>query len=207
VVRVGAGLFYDTGLGSIISNINPLNIWQFAPTAVAPAAPAISTAVPAAPVLSLPKVWEWRTSLEKSLGETSLFSVSYFGSAGRKLLRDDSTIDPQSGILQSFEFTSQGRSEYNALVAQYCADVTPRLFALVSYTWGHSIDTGSSDTSRVLADGPSNKGSSSFDVRHSLAASLSYRISSRRGRILGGWMLSSTLLGSDGISVQRYNRG
>jgi hypothetical protein len=64
---------------------------------------------------------------------------------------------------------------------------------------GHSIDTGSSDTAPLLADGPSNKGTSSFDVRQVLSASLSYRVPSHLGEILGGWTLSSTALARTGF--------
>jgi len=199
ILRAGGGLFYDTGLGAIIANTNPLNVWQFLPSANMPPLPAAPAFQPVSSTLYLPKVWEWRTSLEKSLRESSLLSVSYFGSAGRKLLRDEAAIDPPSGALDALEFTSQGRSQYNALEAQFRGNINPRLYTLVSYTWGHSIDTGSSDTSPLLADGPANKGSSSFDVRQVLTASLSYRMPTHWGQILGGWTLSSTALARSGF--------
>ena len=198
VLRVGAGLFYDTGLGSILTNTNPLNIWQYVPNSAAPVYPSSSNNS-IAPVLYSPQVWEWRTSLEKSFRESSLLSVSYFGSAGRRLLRNEGTVDPQSGIIETLAFTTEGNSNYNALVVQLRANLTKHLFALASYTWGHSIDTGSSEASPILADGPSNKGSSDFDVRHSLNASLSYRVPERAGLILRGWSLSSTLLARTGF--------
>ncbi len=199
VLRAGAGLFYDTGLGSIISNTNPLNIWQYLPNTSAPVSPSIPNSTAVGPILSLPRVWEWKASLEKSLWEESIFSVSYSGSTGHKLLRDEATIDPSSGILESIEFTTRGTSNYNALLANFRANVTPNLFALLSYTWGHSIDTGSSDTAALLADGPSNKGTSSFDVRQVFAASLSYRTPSSLGRLLGGWTVSGTSFARTGF--------
>ena len=198
VFRAGAGLFYDTGLGSLVSNTNPLSIWQYLPTTSMPVSPT-SAPTPADALLSLPRVWEWKTSLDKSLWERSLLSVSYLGSSGSRLLRNEATLDPQSKVLESIEFTGRGTSNYNALLANLHANVMSNLYALVSYTWGHSIDTGSSDTAPLLANGPSNKGSSDFDVRQVFTASLSYRTPSRFGRALGGWTLSSTSLARTGF--------
>ncbi len=207
VLRAGAGLFYDTGLGSIVSNTNPLNIWQYLPNTAKPVAPSTPVSTSAGPILYLPRVWEWKASVEKSLWEESLFSVSYSGSTGHKLLRDEATIDPASGILESTQFTTRGTSNYNALLANFRANVTPNLFALVSYTWGHSIDTGSSDTAPLLANGPSNKGTSSFDVRQVFTASIGYRTPSRfrppSRRLDGEWHV----VRPHGLSVQRHHCG
>jgi len=199
VFRAGAGLFYDTGLGSLVSNTNPLAIWQYVPTTKVPIPPSDPVPLPTSAVLSLPRVWEWKAALEKSLWEKSLLSLSYFGSSGRKLPRNEATVDGASGILDRLEFTSRGTSNYNALVANFQANVSANLWALVSYTWGHSIDTGSSDTTPLLATGPSNKGTSSFDVRQVFTASLSYRTPASFGRVLGGWTVSGTSLARTGF--------
>ncbi len=92
-----------------------------------------------------------------------------------------------------------GASSYHALLANVRANLTPNLYALVSYTLGHSIDTGSSDTLPVLIKGPSNSGSSSFDVRQVLCASFGYRTPGRFGHVLGGWILSSTSFARTGF--------
>jgi hypothetical protein len=195
VVRAGAGIFYDTQMGSIISNENPLTTWQYLPTSAAPAVYSASAATSTPPVLYLPQVLEWRTSLEKSVGESSLLSLSYFGSAGRRLLRNEATVDPISSVLQTLAFTSHGKSDYEALLLQYRANLSKHLYALVSYTWSHSIDTGSSDTAPLLvqpnAASVDDRGSSSFDVRHVLTASFGYRWE--------GWNLSSTLFARSGF--------
>jgi len=104
-----------------------------------------------------------------------------------------------SGILESTQFASTGSSSYHALLINMHANLTPSLYALVSYTLGHSIDTGSSDTLPVLDSGPSNKGSSSFDVRQVLSASFGYRTPARFGHALGGWTLSSTSFARTGF--------
>ena len=197
VLRAGSGLFYDTGLGAIIGNTNPLNIWQFLPNGPTPTVESLSS-IPNS-VLSTPRVWEWKVSLEKSLWEKSLLSVSYFGSRGSHLLRSEGTVDPKSDVLTSVGFTTDGSGNYNSLLAIFHVNITPNFFALTSYTWGHSIDNGSSDTIPVLFDGPANKGSSSFDVRQVLSSSLGYRTPQHLGRWLGGWTLSSTIFARTGF--------
>ena len=204
VIRSGAGLFYDTGLGSIIANTNPLAIWQYLPTGPSPAVPSPpdypfrSPNLPTA-FLTLPRVFEWKTSLEKSLHENTLVSLSYFGSDGQKLLRSEASLDPTTAFLETIVFASHGSSNYHALLANVRANITPNVYALASYTWSHSIDNGSSDTAPILINGPSNKGSSSFDVRQVLTASFGYRIPTQFGRILGGWTLSANTLARTGF--------
>jgi hypothetical protein len=195
VLRAGGGLFYDTQMGSIIANENPFSVWQYLPQSPNPVVNTSDVSGSAQATLYLPRVWEWRTSLEKSVHENSLLSLSYFGSAGRKLLRNEATEDQQTGLLQSLAFTSLGSSDYQALLAQFRGNFTPHFYSLVSYTWSHSIDNGSSDTAPLLvATGNSNaydRGSSSFDVRHVLSASLGYTFR--------GWNLSSTLFARAGF--------
>ncbi len=202
VFRLGAGIFYDDALGSLINpvNLSPLNSWIFVPHDINPNSVAPTTALPDAPPLFLPKVWEWRASVERAMGEKSALSLSYVGSAGRRLLREQATLAPGSQILQAFAFTSTGTSDYDALVAQFRGQITPSLYTLVSYTWGHSIDTGSQDSS-IFLTGPdygnaADRGSSSFDIRHNVSASATYRLPGshlRGSRWLSGWNLSSTM--------------
>jgi hypothetical protein len=207
VFRAGVGLFYDTQMGSIIDNENPLSAWQYLPTSPNPQQPSSITASPE-PILYLPRVWEWRTSVEKKIHEASQFSVSYFGSSGRKLLRNEAAEDPAAGVLQNLAFTSHAISNYEALLAQYRGNLTPQLFILASYTWSHSIDNGSSDTTPELVgegiNAASDIGSSSFDIRHLLTVSLGYNVPSetfspRLQKFFGGWHLSSTLVARTGF--------
>lgn len=207
VFRAGVGLFYDTQMGSIIDNENPLSAWQYLPTTPNPQSPANITASPQ-PTLYLPRVWEWRTSLEKEIHDASQLSVSYFGSSGRKLLRNEATEDPATGVLQNLAFTSHGICNYEAFLAQYRGNLTPQLFILTSYTWSHSIDNGSSDTTPELVgagiNATSDIGSSSFDIRHLLTASVGYKVPSetfspRLQKFLGGWHFSSTLVARTGF--------
>lgn len=157
------------------------------------------------PELHLPQIIEWRVSVSKSVRESGLFSLAYSGSSGRYLLRQEASVAPQSEILQSTVYTSSARSDYQAFQAQYAGHLTSRLYALLSYTWAHSIDTGSQSSSVFLVypgyspgySDQNDRGSSSFDVRHQLSASLSFQLPSvmNAGRLnwwFKGWNLSST---------------
>jgi hypothetical protein len=120
---------------------------------------------------------------------------------GLRLLRLEGTVDQTSGVLQDTYFTSYGSSEYQALQTQFRGDITPNLYTLVSYSWGHSIDNGSQGSAVYLAQSgypaSSDRASSDFDIRHNLNASLSYRMPLRLSggwqSWLNNWTLSSTL--------------
>jgi len=207
VFRAGAGVFYDDALGSLLYavNLSPLNTWQYLPISrnSGPILEPFSTA----PALQLPRVWEWRTALEKLFEGRSTLSVAYVGSAGRNLLRLDRNSDAANKLLTEIYFTSYGSSSYEALQAQFTGNLKPNLYTLISCTWGHSIDTGSPGSAVFLVPpGSSNaddRGSSNFDVRHNLNASISYQIPSTRGGFCAacsrGWNLSSTLQARTGF--------
>jgi hypothetical protein len=202
VFRAGAGIFYETALGSLIYpvNLSFLNTWQFVPptSTASPSAP--SSIQPPLP-LSLPRVWEWRASAERSIGDRSTLSIAYAGSVGSRLLRLEGTLDPSTAILQQTSFTSYGASDYQALQAQLRGNVAPNLYAFVSYTWGHSLDNGSQASAVYLTPSgytpSSDRASSDFDIRHNVNASLSYRLPSRFGgrwqSWLSNWILSTTV--------------
>jgi hypothetical protein len=202
ILRAGAGVFYETALGSLINpvNLSPLNSWQFAPlggTIPASPMPAIGESVP--PSLSLPRIWEWRASVERSVGNRSILSLAYVGSAGSKLLRLEGTTDTSTGILQQTYFTNYGRSDYQALETQFRGNLSANVSTLISYTWGHSTDNGSQGSAVYLAQpvyaASLDRASSDFDIRHNVNASISYRspsgFSARRGW-LRNWTLSTT---------------
>lgn len=208
VIRIGAGLFYDDALGSLIYpvNLSPLS-WAFVPDELGTTPTTIFGGPASAPLaLVLPRVWEWRASAEKAVGAKSTASISYVGSAGRRLLREQSVLGPDNQTLAGFAFSSTGTSDYDAMEAQYRGEITSRLGILTAYTWGHSIDTGSQE-SAIFWTGPgysnaANRGSSSFDMRQNFTASATYALPNWRSRGLqwwSGWSLSSTLTAHTGF--------
>ena len=207
--RAGAGVFYDDALGSLLYavNLSPLTMWQYLPAPNGPGSFQFGT-FQQPPPLALPRIWEWRTSLEKSFEGRTAVSVAYAGSAGGRLFNLYGSADPQTGVLEDTIFTSWGTSDYNALQAQVTGRVTSNLDTIVSYAWSHSVDSGSQG-SAVLLEAPNggplnNRGSSSFDVRHNVNASFSYRIPALTiagpvWRWLSNWNLSSTLQARTGF--------
>jgi len=101
--------------------------------------------------------------------------------------------NPDFGLV---EIMSNGAdSSYNALQVQYRHRLKRGLQALVSYTWSHSIDDASSDANYVNtppgASVVSDRGSSDYDIRHTISAAVSYDIPSPGSgmlkHIFGSW--------------------
>jgi hypothetical protein len=212
VLRLAGGTFYDTSLGSALDPVNgaPFQAWQYSPSGGLPA-PAASTMITRLPPpnLHLPQVLEWRASIEQSLGR-SLLSLSYIGSAGKDLLHQQAYLTPETQILQNLNLTSNGKSSYDALQIRLTGNVTTNLASISTYTWGHSIDNGSQSSAVYLAlpsgIAPSDRGSSSFDIRHALRSSLSYRIpvpnvAPAWRRWIKNWNVGSTLEARTGFPI------
>ncbi len=200
VVRAGAGIFYDTGMGAVANLaasfpntssgfFSGVSLPLVSPT---PYLPAISLLPPYpngifayAPNLKLPRSYQWNLALEKSFAGSQAVSATYVGQAGRDLLREEAFYQPNANFLGEFLLTqNDARSNYNALQLQYRRPVSKGLQALLSYTWSHSLDNSSNDVVAGLADtvisAANDYGSSGFDVRQSLSGALTYAIPSSR---------------------------
>ncbi|HLJ44823.1 MAG TPA: TonB-dependent receptor [Bryobacteraceae bacterium] len=212
VLRAGAGMFYDTALAAAVNPINgaPFNSWELSggtgldPSAGAPYTFPGSPTSPdvlrfltgSQPGLRLPLSYQWRVSLEKSLGSRGVGSVAYAGSAGRNLLGNEAYVEPGTGILDRMIALTQNSSTYEAMQARYSGRLTRNVYGTVAYSWAHSIDDGSQDSSIFLIHPGYNlneaRASSSFDVRHALTTSLSYHVTGSR---LPDWMRNWTVSG------------
>ena len=218
VVRAGFGTFFDlgnanasSGLGEIgfssrvsYSNVSfPLTSSQVtlpAPSVLAP----YSTYIQAFdPHLVLPRTYEWNLALEQAFGSSNLLTVSYVGSAGRKLLSQfvyspEDLGNPNfnsSACAACLYITKNGTSSnYHSLQTQFQRKLSRGLQALASYTWSHSLDDASSNfllQERIW-------GSSDFDVRHNLQMGITYNIPSPSGNrlvsaLLSGWGLDTRI--------------
>jgi hypothetical protein len=112
---------------------------------------------------------------------------------------------------------SNGWSNYNALQVTVDKRMSHGLQFLTTYTYSHSLDTGSSfeDTAFLTAGGfdPFGRlgrdyGSSAFDARHRYTLSLTYEIPSLKhlwapvpGRLVEGWRLSGQTIVQGGFPV------
>lgn len=193
VLRGGFGTFYDLGVaqgsqgfsGVGFSSFSTFPNQSFPLTSTQLQAPTPSVAAPYNnnvfafdPNLKLPYTWQWSVALEQALGSKQAISLSYVGSAGRRLLTQfeyfpqklgNTNFQPGRALLIT---SNRASSDYDALQVQYHRTLSHGLQALASYTWSHSIDNASSNfiLFQLL------RSSSDFDVRHSFQAGLTYEI-------------------------------
>ena len=134
------------------------------------------------PHLVLPYTLQWNLSLEQALGKQQAVSVSYVGSAGRRLIQTATVSSPNANFNSAYLVTNAASSDYEALQLQFHRQLHDGLQALASYTWSHSIDTGSAGSSFVGSNTfvpgalASNRGPSDFDVRNAFSLGATYRI-------------------------------
>ena len=215
VLHGGFGVFYDLATSEMGNNIgtgyypfgSSLTTFggSFPPASLTP--PPITSASISSPTsvlfafdpkLELPDTLEWNFAVEQALGRQQTVSASYIGAAGRRLLQTAAIGAPNSNISNLYIVTNAGTSEYDALQLQFQRRLSHGLQALASYTWSHSIDTGSAGSTAVLGNSlvPSsvytNRGPSDFDIRHAFSAGLTYdfpttKINSFLEAILSNW--------------------
>jgi hypothetical protein len=237
IVRGGFGLYYDLGFGAGI----PGGISGFPYDATAPGvgpvpfnlsnpafAPPPFTLVPNVnttagvyaidPNLKLPLVYEWNVAVERALGKDQSLSVTYVGSHGTNLLREDEIYNyPVEPLI--YATRNADWSNYDALQVQFQRHMSRGLQVLASYTFGKSLDTNSEDNNGGFTSGSlknidvaNDYGPSDFDVRHSFAAAVSYELPSPKGHrfeqaLLKGWALYGILHISSGEPFDVYSSG
>jgi Carboxypeptidase regulatory-like domain/TonB dependent receptor len=226
VIRGGVGMFYDLGniLGSQgfdgfgLSNFVQYPGASFPLTSAQLQLPPPSVAPPYSnliyafdPGLRLPYTLQWNVAVEQLLGRDNALTVSYVGSAGRRLL---TTFDyaPESLGNPNFDanvcggcliITKNGAtSDYDALQVNFQRHLSHGLQALASYTWSHSIDTGT--TNFQLSE--LERASSDFDIRNNFQAALTYDIpGSYSNPVLSGilrhWGLDTRIMAQSGSPV------
>jgi hypothetical protein len=226
VARGGFGLFYDLGYGNVgdAAGTYPYfrNAFNFLPSPGVPfdlTNPAFqpipfSTTVTANtggliaadPNLQVPVTMQWNAAIERELGANQKLTATYVGADARRLLRED-TIAPQglNGPSDSAMW-NRGYGHYEALQMQFQRRVSHGLQALVTYTLGNSSDVSSSDGTGFQVPSVSQivlppLAPSDFDIRHSLAAAVSYEMPApawgRVGNaILKGWAVDGLVRAS-----------
>jgi hypothetical protein len=131
-------------------------------------------------------------------------SLSYVGAAGRNLLRRElggPGTTPTSWVVLE---TNHGKSDYHGLQLEYRRRLARGLQARAAYTWSHSLDDSSTDASLQWA-GPGvtqqgDRGSSDFDVRHTLTAAFTYQIPARP-KMLRDWALDGIFRARTGFPL------
>ncbi len=213
VIRGGFGVFYDLPAGTI-SNIVILSpnvvtgsiaVTPYPPSPSSIVLPSFNTTGPFANVLvadrhtKLPYTMHWNAALERAFSANDMVTLSYLGAAGRRLVRQERyfNLSPTFPLVQIDR--NGAESDYEALQAQYQRRLAHGLQALASYTWSHSLDNASNDSTAVPGATKINvsqeRGPSDFDVRHSFSGALTYDIPmvgpAAARAILGHWSIDS----------------
>ena len=155
------------------------------------------------PHLKDPRVYQWSFTVEQALGASRSLQLSYAGSHGLDLVRRN-MLTPAMGGNPNFIYldvvTNQDYSNYNALQTQFQQRAWRGLQVLASYTWAHAIDNGSSvnlpNPYTNVYNPAWDRGNSDFDIRHSVAAALTYEApGAHDNRLLravtSGWAIDS----------------
>jgi hypothetical protein len=218
VVRGGFGVFYDlatTQAGgafargrfpfSVSSTITSGLTFPLTPSLAQPLSisspPLPLSMVGNDPRLELPYTLQWNVAFEQGLGNGQAVSLTYVAALGRRLIMTETLQNPNPNFGNAQLILNGATSDYHAFQAQFRRPLSRGLQVLASYTWSHSIDTGSSsggtDFTRRL-DPNINRGSSDFDVRHAFSAALTYNIPAPRGHVIvravfGGWSLDNII--------------
>lgn len=213
VIRAGGGLFYDLGstLGSgglvgigFISFAEYSNVsFPFPASQVNLPAPSVATPYQGGivyafdPHLVLPYTAQYNLSVEQALTANQTLTISYVGSAGRKLLSNfmyyPSTLGNTNFASSTSAYVTRNgaSSGYNSLQIKYQRTLTQGLQALGSYTWAHSVDDASQN---ALLD-YLLRANSDFDVRQQFQAALTYSFPMLSHR--GLWSLIENGWGAD----------
>lgn len=202
MLRAGGGIYYDSSLSiaADILNGGPLGISSY----TSPRAGLFSSQLSYGfmPNLTVPEVKEWNLSVERALGRHDVLSAGYIGSLATGLIRRELGGPGNTPTSLVAVTTNNARSDYHALEVQYRRRVARGVQAIAAYDWAHSIDNDSSDSFLVWVGSPaSNRGSSDFDLRHSLTGSVTYELPAEGGKWLRGWALDGVLRARSGFPI------
>src|SRR5262249_51826910 len=164
--------------------------------------PPVFNILVADPHLKLPRSYQWNIALEQSMGGSQSLSLTYIGAVGRDLLRVTNLLNVNPNFQSVTLTNNSATADYHALQLKFQRRLSRGLQALASYTFSHSIDSGSTDafatylnTPGSLANPNIDRGNSDFDIRHAFTAGVTYDLPSpwshkRIEAILGGWSLN-----------------
>ncbi len=159
--------------------------------------------------LRLPTYQRWNVQLQHEWSHRDTLELAYSGLTGSSELRREITFPSASPIGALTFASSDGSSSYHGLNVLYRHALAQGLQASVGYTWSHSIDLNSAD-STVFFVSPavsalSDRASSDFDARHTLNLAATYTSPARSGnfasRLSSNWTLGAMAFARSGFPV------
>lgn len=148
--------------------------------------------------------WNW--NIQQSLGNGRLVEVGYVGSKGTHLVSARDVNQPAPSVTQfplrpnpRFDdvniIESRASSNYHSLQTRFQQRFSRGLSALVTYTFGKSIDdasgffntAGDANFPQDSRNTRLERARSAFDVRQRLSVAYAYDLPFGKGRWLGGW--------------------
>jgi hypothetical protein len=237
VLRGGFGVFYDLasseagnssgyypfGSTKVLLGIPyggtamfPLSAAEAAPAPVVPPNASNGGSLQAFdPNLESPYTLQWNFAVEQALGKQQTMNVSYIGAVGRRLIQTAAIFSPNPNFSGAELTTNVGTSDYNGLQLQFQRRLSRGLQVLASYSWSHSLDTGSAGSvgsgSNALTglDPNLNRGSSDFDIRNAFSTGVTYDVPTPRGnafarRVLNGWSTENMIQARTAPPVNVY---
>lgn len=240
-VSNGGGNGAASGIGNNPGGPSPVYSLSLGGYNLTKDAPVFGTANPAPPFgvfavdqnFATPYVQNFNLNVQRQLARATVLQVGYVGSIGTKLAltrninaplpgttgtaqsrRPFNTLYPTFGSISLLETTAT--SSYNSLQISLVQNNWHGLSGSFAYTLGHAIDTSSEARSTLPAnsyDIRSERGNSSFDVRHTFRGSFTYDIpvffDVLPKKLTQGWQLNSILSFNTGTPINitaGYNR-
>jgi hypothetical protein len=110
-----------------------------------------------------------------------------------------------------YQVTNRAYSNYNSLQATVTQRLSHGLAFTVGYTYGHGLDSGSLNRFGLNPENSNNLaaeyGSSDFDVRNRMTATITYNIPGKKGygQLLEGWQINSIVSLASAQPWQTYD--
>lgn len=107
-------------------------------------------------------------------------------------------VNPNEDFTYAYLVGNDASSDFHSLQAQLQRRMSHGIQALVSYTWGHSLDNASNESaSHLLApqvDAKKDRASSDFDIRQTLSAAATLQTPKRiRARLISNWAVDAVV--------------
>ncbi len=216
VLRAGWSVFHDIGSAAATDQLNGIPYQELQTPTGSPAdiydpsqLLTVQLGYGYSRRLRLPAYQRWNVQIQHDWNHRDSVAVSYTGLSGTGELRREIILDPSASLGALTFASSDGRSQYQGLSFLYKRSLANGLQANVGYTWSHSLDLNSSDSSVFLLSPGHNAstdyGSSDFDVRHALSAAVSYTTPERgrgwAGRLMSRWTFASVISARSGFPV------